>query len=320
MNETLTGIAREAQTSPASQPSQTLVPVRKPPKVYRKPAIPPQAVKHALAGIDPVRHLPVELHEQTRAFLKWLDAISDSEPDGCPYCGSTKRKVRHRKGPKNPRILYGCLNCLNDYNVLTCTPLAGMRNPHLWCAHLTLRLAGWSIWPISRHLQTSTQGASGWDRQFLILMEKQAPKLHRWWKTHQDRIDIGMPESQQQQADQFVAWVEGMSRLPGRLEGTPFRYMAFRSYWTCYARLLLQGVSDADIARELGMNYTTAGNWRRRFEQALEERHPELLGWVRWQLARRYNEVSEQTRRELQERACIMAATGSTICPASHKV
>jgi hypothetical protein len=105
MNKTLTSLARETHGSSASQPSHTLVPVRKPPKVYRKPAIPPEAVKQALAGIDPVRHMPVELYEQTRAFLEWLDAISDSEPDGCPYCGSTKRKVRHHKGPKCLRIL-----------------------------------------------------------------------------------------------------------------------------------------------------------------------------------------------------------------------
>jgi transposase-like protein len=307
MDMTLTGIARETQASPVSRPSQTLVPVRKPPKVYRKPAISPQAVTHALAGIDPLCHLPVELHGQATAFLEWLDTMSDGEPDGCPYCGSTKRKLRHRKGPKSPRNLYGCLNCWNDYNVLTCTPLAGMRNPHLWRAFMTLRLAGWSLWPISRHLETSVKGATGWDRQFLILMEEQAPELHRWWQAHQDRIDIGMPGPLQRQADQFVAWVESMSQVPGRLEGTPFQYMAFRSHWVRYARLLLRGESDMDTARELGMTYTTTGKWRRRFEQALEARHAELLGWVRWQRARRYNEVSEQTRRELRERACTMA-------------
>ena len=310
MNKTLTGIAQETQASPANQPSQTLVPIRKPPKVYRKPPIPVQAVKHAVAGINPLRHLPVELHEQAQTFLEWLDAISDSDPDGCPYCGSTKRKVRHRKGPRCSRTLYGCLNCLNNYNVLTCTPLAGMHNPHLWCAHMTLRLAGWSIWPISRHLQISTQGVSGWDRQFLILMEQQAPKLHSWWQTHQNRIDIGMPEPLQQQADEFVAWVDGMSRTPGRLEGTPFRRMAFRPHWARYASLLLQGASGMDTARELRITYATGNKWRRRFERALKELHPELLGWVRWQRARRYNEVSEQTRRALQEHACTTAVTG----------
>jgi hypothetical protein len=127
-----------------------------------------------------------------------------------------------------------------------------MRNPHLWRAFMTLRLAGWSLWPISRHLETSVKGAVGWDRQFLILMEEQAPELHRSWQAHQDRIDMGMPGSLQRQADQFVARVESMSGVAGRLESTPFRYMAFRPHWARYARLLLQGKSDMDTARELG--------------------------------------------------------------------
>jgi transposase-like protein len=319
MDTTLTGIARAKEESPAGHPLQAPGPARKP-KVYRKPAIPQQEVEHALAGIDPLRHLPVQLHGQALAFLAWLGAISDSEPDGCPYCGSTKRKLRFRKGPKAPRNLYGCLNCLGAYNVLTGTPLAGMRNPYLWCAFMTLRLAGWSIWPISLHLHISTRGACGWDRQFLLLMEEHAPELQRWWQAHQDRIDIGMPEPLQRQADQFVAWVERMSRTPGRLEGTPFQYMAFRADWARYARLLLQGVSDTDAASELGTSHATAGKWRRRFEQALEKRHPELTGWVRWQRARRYNEVSEKTRREAHEQACAGATTKRTVRPINRGV
>lgn len=68
-----------------------------------------------------------------------------------------------------------------------------------------------------------------------------------------------MPESLQLQVDQFVTWVQSLSEPPGRLEGKPLQYIAFRSYWTPYARLLLQGVTDAHAARELQMTYTTAG-------------------------------------------------------------
>ena len=112
-----------------------------------------------------------------------------------------------------------------------------------------------------------------------------------------------MPETMQRQADDFVAWVDEMSRTPGRLKDTPFSFLHLRSRWARYARLLLDGAGQRDAARELGVSSACICRWRRRFEQALHERYPDLLEWARWQRARRYNEVSEQTRRQMEEAA-----------------
>lgn len=101
-----------------------------------------------------------------------------------------------------------------------------------------------------------------------------------------------MPDHYQQPCDAFVAWVADMARTPGRLAGTPFHRMAFRSRWVPFARLLISGASDVEMSKALAISAHCASQWRARFQQAIEQRHPELLGWRGWQRARRYNEAS----------------------------
>jgi transposase-like protein len=262
----------------------------------------------AVGEVDPLQHLPAELHEVELGFLEWLGAIDDSEPECCPCCGGLKRLLRAARGPRLARNLYGCLDCGRGYNTLTGTPFARMQHSHLWRAFMSLRLAGWSLKPIREQLAISLKAATGWNRQFLIAMQMRTPHLHRWWQLHQERQDLSMPAALEDQARQFVEWVSAMSKQPGRLEGTPFHRMDFRQHWMQWAQLLLQGLGFRDIEQELGISRRCASAWHGRFEQALAERYPDLLAWIRWQRSRRYGEIS---RRGRQRPARTLGALGS---------
>ena len=259
--------------------------------VIRRPPITPQQAAGAIADIDPLRHLPQELHEHARMFLAWLEFVSVTDPEACPQCGSTKRKRRIAQGPRSLRNVYTCYACARSYNSLTGTGLEGMRHAYLWHVHMTLRFAGWSIIAISDCLMMSVHGTSGWDSQFMAAMQDRFPQLHQWWSSHQSRDDLTMPERLQQQADDFIAWVEAMSKSTDCLEGNLLERMAYRSRWVPFARFWLRGAHDTDMQREFGMPNTATRSLRARYEQAAREHYPELLQWVAWQRTRRHSEV-----------------------------
>jgi hypothetical protein len=62
--------------------------------------VPRRRVRHALAGIDPLLHLPVELRGQVHALLEWLDAISGiSTATSAAALDTTFRRKRRRHLP-----------------------------------------------------------------------------------------------------------------------------------------------------------------------------------------------------------------------------
>lgn len=246
--------------------------------------------------------LPASLRPSASAFLHMLETLPESEPAACPHCGGRQRTVRCAKGPRCRRTLYECSRCGSTYNVLTGTALARLLHPRQWRPYMELRFAGWSLHPIADALGISLHATSTWDRRFLDAMRRDYPALHAWWQAHQDREEVSQPEPLQDQSERFIAWVAAMAdgdpatRAPAtsaRLEGTPFYRLAFKPLWPSYARLLIDGASDADVSRELGISAACSYKWRRRFLQAMADRAPDLLPWVQWQRARRYCEVSE---------------------------
>ncbi len=89
--------------------------------------LPETEVDHALRGIDPLRHLPSELHEQALGFLEWLAAVDRAEPTRCPYCGSIKIGDRGPGKGIAQRITYRCWTCKQCFNRLTGTAFKGKR-------------------------------------------------------------------------------------------------------------------------------------------------------------------------------------------------
>ncbi|SAL79432.1 hypothetical protein AWB71_05895 [Caballeronia peredens] len=255
-------------------------------------------VARALDGIDPLRHLPASLNEAALGFLGWLGAADDSVPTSCAHCGSPHFGEARQVSGVRRRVYYCCRRCHRRFHNLTGTALRGLHHPHLWRAYMSLRFAGWSIPLIATHLKISHHAASRWNREFLVEMQRRAPSLHDWWRTHQRREDLTMPTALDEQANAFLRWVDELVRDRSRRADTPFEKLAVEEDWPTFARMLIHGSSDADIERELSMNHFRCARWRRRFEAVIEIRWPLLHSWSRWQRGRRYRAVRGKRRLE----------------------
>ncbi len=167
-------------------------------------------------------------------------------------------------------------------------------------------------------------------------MQHQFPKLFVWWKAHQDRTELTFAAPVEQQAEDFIDWLEGIlaqqvatcpfcgrddckraSYGPHRpqfvcftceknfnlLSGTSLSYLQHPHIWVDFVKLLVQGYSDSDIKKSMGIGQSLSNTWRHRFIRQMQTLgYDELVQWLTWQRRRRYNQVSQETRQASDSR------------------
>lgn len=270
--------------------------------------------------------LPTNLKSAALMLIEYSATHWREVPSACAACGSRNLKRKVRPNPRCRFAQYACNVCSFSFNVMTDSPFKGLRHPEKWADFIRCRISGRSLSDISDALCITIDSAARWDRAMLETMELRTPELLVWWLDHQRRIDTLMPAHISSAA---ARWIETVDQIgAGILEhcpvcgsndlrfesrtvryicrackrgvcsvtGTPFLKLGSSHLWPRFAKELIAGSSDADIARRLDIVILTVRRWRRRFVEHAMTIAPELKSWIAWQRRCRLLQVQSRPK------------------------
>lgn len=271
-------------------------------------------------------YLSKSLCKDADALVSYLSYFPFETPTHCPHCHS---RSFHLNNSKHTKIMnYRCNRCKRGFNRLTNTPLAGSRYLELWTVFAEWRLSGATFSIICEELNISSHAASFRDKAIQEIMKTEFPRLYKWWKPHQDRIDNQLSPQVAVQAEKFEHWLHDLmtrkqdvcphcgsknnwrqgprpsfrcrpcDRVFNVLSGTLLDSLSHIELWPQFVQALIRGDSNSDMHRQLGLRTNTLAKWRQRFLQLMREQgFNELAEWSIWQRQRRYVQTSEQAKK-----------------------
>lgn len=270
--------------------------------------------------------LPVELHTQADAFIRYLHELPNKPPVECPQCGHPHFRLDAAQKVRVP--FYRCAACNKGFNSLSKTPFSRYGLMHLWSTYGQYLLAGWPMPTIAHYMGISPSSTWRWIKPCRAVMAKEFPALYRWWSARQDRTNLEPPAHIGAQAQAFLSGLEQlltrrravcpkcgsphMQRIDDRrpdfrcpgcwstvslLHGTLLSRLGHPEHWLGFAQGLINGESVVDLQRRTGLCGPACKRWQVRFIQMLEQQgHTELVQWITWLRSRRVKEVSDFVR------------------------
>jgi transposase-like protein len=271
--------------------------------------------------------LPVELHTQADAFIRYLHELPNKSPAGCPACGHPR--FRLDASQKNVRLpFYRCVACNKGFNCLSKNPFSGYGLMHLWSTYGKYLLAGWPMPNIAKAMGISPSTTWRWIKPSRAVMAKEYPALYHWWSARQDRTSLIPPAHIAAQSQAFLSGLEQLLttrravcskcgspdmqrkdklrpdfRCPrcwssmSLLHGTLLFRLGHPEHWLSFAQGLINGESVVDLQRRTGLCGRACKQWQVRFMRMLKQQgHNELAQWVTWLRSRRVKEVNDFVR------------------------
>lgn len=278
------------------------------------------------AAPDYHRCLPVELHSQADAFIRYLHELPYKSPVECPVCGHPRFRLEASQDLRLP--FYRCAACNKGFNCLSKSPFSGYGLMYLWSAYGQYLIAGWPMSAIAKSMGISPSTTWRWIKPCRAVMAKEFPALYHWWSARQDRTNLEPPAHIAAQAQAFLSGLEQLLttqqavcskcgsphmqriderrpdfRCPGcwstvsLLHGTLLSRLGHPEHWLGFAQGLINGESVVDQQRRTGLCGPSCRRWLIRFTRMLEqEGHKELIQWITWLRSRRVKEVSDFVR------------------------
>jgi transposase-like protein len=272
------------------------------------------------------RCLPVELHGQADAFIRYLHQLPNKSPVECPACGHPRFRLDATKKVRLP--FYRCVACDKGFNSLSKTPFSNYGLMHLWSIYGQYLLAGWPSTDIAQAMGISRSSSWRWIKPCRAVMAKEFAALYHWWSARQDRTNLQPPAHIAAQARVFLSGLEqlltaqrvdcakcgspDMQRIDQRrpdfrcpgcgyavslLKGTLLSRLGYPQHWLGFAQGLINGESVVDLQRRTGLCEKACKRWQVRFLLMLEQQgHTELVKWISWLRSRRVKEVNEFVR------------------------
>jgi transposase-like protein len=226
--------------------------------------------------------LPVELHSQADAFIRYLDEVTNKSPTQCPMCGHPRFWLDACTKVRLP--FYRCAACNKGFNCLTKNPFSGYGLMHLWSTYGQYLLAGWPMRNIAEAMGISPSSAWRWIKPCRAVMDKEFPALYQWWSARQDRTSLEPPAHIAAQAQAFLGEIKqlltaqravcskcgspNMQRYDERrptfvcnkccnsmslLNGTLLYRLGYPEHWLSFAQGLINGESMLDLQRRTGL-------------------------------------------------------------------
>ncbi len=272
------------------------------------------------------RCLPVGLHREAEAFIRYLHELPNRSPVECPECGYSRLWLEASQNLRLP--FYRCAACNKGFNCLSKTPFSRFGLMHLWSTYGPYLLAGWPMQSIAEAMDISPGTTARWVKPCREVMAKEFPALYHWWSARQDRTNLEPPAHIASQAQVFLKELEhllstqqadcpkcgspNMERINQRrpdfrcsgcsctvslLRGTVLLRLGHPEHWLGFAQGLINGESVVDLQRRTGLCGTACKRWQVRFMQMLEQQgHTDLVQWISWLRSRRVKEVSDFVR------------------------
>lgn len=286
---------------------------------------------------DYLRCLPIELHSEAEAFIRYLRELPRKLPVECPQCGHPRFRVEANSKPRIPS--YRCAACNKGFNCLTKSPFSGFGLMHLWPAYGQYLLAGWSIHNAAKALGVAPSTTSRWIKPLRAVMTKEFPALYHWWSARHDRTNLEPPPHIAAQAQAFLNGLEHLlttqqadcprcgsrdtqrvdeqrpnfycsvcSSTLSLLRDTVLARLGYPEHWLGFAQGVINGETVVDLQRRTGLCVPACKRWQVRFLQMLEQQgHDDLIQWITWLRSRRVKEVGDFVR----EGGHMEAVTGS---------
>jgi len=289
--------------------------------------------------------LPIELHSQADAFIRYLHELPNKSPVECPQCGHPRFRLETMPNLRLP--FYRCAACNKGFNCLSKNPFSGYGLMHLWSTYGQYLLAGWPMPNIAKAMGISPSTTWRWIKPCRAVMAKEFPVLYHWWSARQDRTDLEPPPHIAAQAQAFLSGLEhllttqqavcsrcgslqmrrvderrpnfycfGCSSTLSLLRGTVLSRLGYPEHWLGLAQGVINGESVVDLQRRTGLCGTACKRWQVRFIQMLEQQgYTELIQWITWLRSRRVKEVSDFVR----EGGQLEVVTGSRYSTDSNR-
>ncbi|MHC8364364.1 hypothetical protein ACYZT9_00405 [Pseudomonas sp. ZT5P21] len=267
------------------------------------------------------RCLPVELHEQADAFIRYLRELPDKSTVECPHYGHQQFRTEALTNPRLPACRCGA--CGKGFNYPSQNLFPGCGHTQLWSDFGQCLLAGWST-PVAANALGISYGTTWrWIKPCRAVMAEKFPALHQWWSARQDRTDLTPPPHIAVQARTFLSVLEhlmttqqavcsqcgslhmqhveaprpgfycyGCSKTLSPSDATELSRSGPPEQWLCFAQGVINGESLADLQRRTAFRETACKRWHVRFIQMMDQQgHAELIQWIAWLRSRRTKEL-----------------------------
>lgn len=281
--------------------------------------------------------LPVELHGQADAFIRYLRELPEKSTVECPHCGHQHFRLEALTNPQIPSCR--CSACRKGFYYRSKNPFPSCGHMHLWSDFGQCLLAGWSTPSAAKALGISFGTTWRWIKPCRAVMAEAFPTLYHWWSARQDRTDLTPPPHIAAQAQTFLSVLKhllttqqavcsrcdslhmqrvdrprpgfycyGCSSTLSLSRATELSRLGPAERCLDFAQGMINGESARGLQRRTGFCLFDCRQWQVRFMRMMDQQgHAELIQWITWMRSRWLQQSQDTARRSGQ----LEAVTGT---------